>query len=89
MSARNTLAAIIKKNTDCSNATANSTFGDILAAIVKVTKKEGRLSLPGFGTFTVVKRAARKGFNPRTGQPITIKARKTMRFKAAVGLRDI
>ena len=85
MTARDTLIAVIKKNTDVSNTAANAT----LSALFETTKKEGRLSLPGFGTFTVVKRAARNGFNPRTGQPIKIKARKTLRFKASVGLRDI
>jgi DNA-binding protein HU-beta len=89
MSARTSLAAIIKKHTECSNATAAAAIGDILQAIVKGAKKEGRVSLPGFGTFSVVKRASRKGFNPRTGERITIKARKTLRFKAAADLRDM
>lgn len=89
MTARDTLIAVIKKNTDVSNTAANATLSALFEAIIKTTKKEGRLSLPGFGTFTVVKRAARNGFNPRTGQPIKIKARKTLRFKASVGLRDI
>jgi DNA-binding protein HU-beta len=89
LSARSDLAAIIKKHTECSNAAANAAIGAVLDAIVKGAKKEGRVSLPGFGTFTVIKRAARKGYNPQTGETIAIKARKTLRFKAAAELRDI
>lgn len=89
MSARSTLAAIVKKNTGCTNAAAQATVADMLQAIVKAARKEGRVSLPGFGTFSVVKRAARKGFNPQTGEKIAIKARKTLKFKAAAELRDM
>ncbi len=62
----------------------NSVF-DALAAAVK---KEGRFSYPGFGTFSVKKRKARKGRNPRTGKEITIKASKTVAFKPAPTLKD-
>jgi DNA-binding protein HU-beta len=58
---------------------------DALAAAVK---KEGRFSYPGFGTFSVKKRKARKGRNPRTGKEITIKASKTVAFKPAPTLKD-
>jgi DNA-binding protein HU-beta len=51
-------------------------------------KKDGRFSYPGFGTFSVKKRKARKGRNPRTGKEITIKASKTVSFKAAPTLKD-
>ena len=51
-------------------------------------KKEGKLTLTGFGTFEVVKRAKRKGRNPQTGEPITIKAHKVVKFKPGKGLRD-
>ncbi len=51
-------------------------------AIAKVTiKKDGRFPLAGFGTFVVVNRKARTGRNPRTGQPIQIKASKAVRFR--------
>jgi DNA-binding protein HU-beta len=51
-------------------------------------KKDGRFSYPGFGTFSVKKRKARKGRNPRTGQEITIKASKTVNFKPAPSFKD-
>lgn len=57
------------------------------SAIGKGIKKAGRLSVPGFGTFTVKSRAARKGRNPQTGEPIKIKASKSVKFKAAPALK--
>jgi DNA-binding protein HU-beta len=56
---------------------------DTFAAIAKGIKKGGRFAMPGFGTFTVKSRAARKGRNPKTGEPIKIKASKSVKFKAA------
>jgi len=61
-------------------------FGEVEAGL-KSTKKEGRYTIGTFGTFSVVKRAARKGRNPRTGEPIKIKASKSLRFRAASNLR--
>lgn len=49
---------------------------------------DARFSFPGFGTFTVKKRAARKGRNPRTNEEITIPASKTVTFKPAPRLKD-
>ncbi len=54
-----------------------------LENIKKGIKKEGRMSLPDFGTFTVKKRKARMGRNPQTGKSIQIKASKTVGFKPA------
>jgi len=51
-------------------------------------KKGRRVSLVGFGTFSVGKRAARNGRNPQTGEAIKIKAAKVPRFKAGKALRD-
>jgi DNA-binding protein HU-beta len=56
---------------------------------VKTTlKKSGSVSLVGFGTFTVSKRAARAGRNPRTGASIKIKAAKGPKFRAGKALKD-
>ena len=60
-----------------------ATFDALAKAI-----KEGRFSYPGFGTFNVKQRAERQGRNPRTGQPITIPASKTVSFKAAPKFKD-
>ncbi|MDI9337752.1 MAG: HU family DNA-binding protein [Alphaproteobacteria bacterium] len=50
-------------------------------AVAKTLKKGGKLTLVGFGTFSVVKRAARTGRNPQTGATIKIKAKKVAKFK--------
>ena len=51
-------------------------------------KKDGRVSLVGFGSFTVAKRAARTGRNPKNGQPIEIAAKNVVRFKTGSDLAD-
>jgi len=56
--------------------------------IKKALKKGDTVSLVGFGTFAVRKRAARTGRNPRTGQTIKIKASKNPSFKAGKALKD-
>ncbi len=55
----------------------------VFAGIRKAVKKERRFSYPGFGTWTVRTRKARNGRNPQTGQPIRIKASKTVGFRPA------
>ena len=51
-------------------------------------KKNGKVTLVGFGTFAKVRRKARKGRNPQTGEPIKIKARNVVTFKAGKKLKD-
>ena len=57
-------------------------------SIAKALKKGDTVSLVGFGTFSVKKRAARTGRNPATGETIKIKASKTPSFKAGKGFKD-
>lgn len=59
------------------------------AEMVKVIKKEKRFVVPGFGTFTVRSRKAKTGRNPKTGEPIKIKASKTIGFKPAPAVKDV
>ncbi len=62
---------------------------DALIGAVKVTlKKGGSVTLVGFGTFAVGKRAARTGRNPRPGAAIKIKAAKVPKFRPGKGLKD-
>jgi DNA-binding protein HU-beta len=62
---------------------------EALFKVVKKALKSGdSISLVGFGTFSVRKRAARTGRNPRTGDTIKIKASKVPAFKAGKGLKD-
>ena len=48
----------------------------------------GKITLTGFGTFTVAERAARTGRNPQTGEPMEIQASRTVKFKPGKGLKD-
>ncbi len=61
---------------------AGEAFDAVVEAISKALRKGDRVQMPGFGSFSVSKRAARKGRNPATGATITIKASKNVRFKA-------
>jgi DNA-binding protein HU-beta len=67
---------------------AGEAFDAAIAAITKGLKKGERVQVPGFGSFSVSKRAARKGRNPATGATITIKASKNVRFKAGKELKE-
>ncbi|MBI4691645.1 MAG: HU family DNA-binding protein [Nitrospirae bacterium] len=59
-----------------------------LNAIKSSLKKGLKVTLVGFGTFSTVKRKARKGRNPRTGQAINIPASKVPKFTAGKDLKD-
>jgi DNA-binding protein HU-beta len=59
-----------------------------ITAVTKELKKNGKLGLVGFGTFSVVKRKAREGRNPQTGKTIKIPAKKVVKFKAGKTLSD-
>ncbi len=61
-------------------------LGEIQGGL-KNSKKDGKYTIGTFGTFTISKRGARVGRNPRTGESIKIKASKTLRFKASTSLK--
>jgi len=86
-----TKAELIEKVQGAAAGLNKKQTGDLVDAVFGVLgvaiKKDGRFAYPGFGTFTVRKRKARKGRNPRTGKEITIKASKTVAFKAAPSLK--
>jgi DNA-binding protein HU-beta len=83
------IAQVIQESAQLTGTAANRTAGDVVAAIVKELKKNGRFTLPSFGTFIVRKTKARKGLNPRTGEQIKVKAGKTVRFKASPSLKKV
>lgn len=60
----------------------------IIDTITKALTKGEKITLTGFGTFSVSKRAARMGVNPRTGDKIKISARTVPKFKAGKSLKD-
>jgi DNA-binding protein HU-beta len=86
-----TKAEIIDKmaqDADVSKAAANKALDSFIDSIKKTLKKGNKVTLVGFGTFSVGKRAARKGRNPRTGETIKIRASKTPKFKAGKAFKD-
>jgi len=71
-----------------SKADAGRALDAFTTSVTKALKKGQSVSLVGFGTFSVKKRAARTGRNPRTGESIKIKASKNPAFKAGKALKD-
>ena len=67
-------------------ATALDSFMASVTTALK--KKDGKVTLVGFGTFSKVRRKARKGRNPQTGEPINIKAANVVKFKAGKKLKE-
>jgi DNA-binding protein HU-beta len=78
----------VADSADISKAAAGRALDGALAAITKALKKGDSVTLVGFGTFTVRKRKARTGRNPRTGEAIKIKASKVPGFKPGKALKD-
>ena len=76
------------KHADISKAAATRALDSTIGAVQTTLKKGGAVSLVGFGTFTVGKRAARLGRNPRTGDAIKIKAAKVPKFRPGKALKD-
>jgi DNA-binding protein HU-beta len=78
-------AELISKLADDAGITktqANAALDSFVTAVTKTLKGGGKVTLVGFGTFSVSKRAARNGRNPQTGAVIKIKAKKVAKFKA-------
>ncbi len=85
---RQHLINVIQSGTGCTAVAARETMIALLGTITTSLKKNQRVQLAGFGTFTVSKRAARKGVNPRTGEANKIKASRPVRFKAGRTLKN-
>jgi DNA-binding protein HU-beta len=60
----------------------------LVDTVSRTLKKGDEVSITGFGKFSVVKRAARQGVNPRTGEPVKIKASKAPKFSAGATLKQ-
>jgi DNA-binding protein HU-beta len=72
-----------------SKAAASVALSSLLDGITKaLKKKDGKVTLVGFGTFSKVRRKARKGRNPQTGEAIKIKASNVVKFRPGKKLRD-
>ena len=87
-----TKAELIEKmaqDAGISKVAAGEALDSFIANVTKaLKKKDGKVTLVGFGTFSKVRRKARKGRNPQTGEPIKIKAGNAVKFKAGKKLKD-
>ena len=72
----------IAKDASVTKVQASEALDSFTSAVVSTLKKGDKVTLVGFGTFSVSERAARTGRNPQTGEALKIKARKIPKFKA-------
>ena len=82
------LVEAVAKKADITKAAAQEALEAVIESISKALKKGDEVRLVGFGTFSVAKRAASTGRNPRTGEAIKIPASKQPKFKAGKELKD-
>lgn len=82
------LVSSVAQSAGITNAQAKSAVDSVFDEIVKSLKKKKDVVIVGFGTFSVVKRKARTGRNPKTGETIKIKAQNSPKFKAGKSLKD-
>jgi DNA-binding protein HU-beta len=75
------------KDAKVTKAAADKAINSFVDGVKKALKKGERVTLIGFGTFSVTQRKARKGRNPQTGKEIKIPARKAPKFSAGQGLK--
>ena len=78
----------IAASADISKVSATRALDAVIDAVTTTLKSSGSVTLVGFGTFTVGKRAARTGRNPRTGDEIAIEAAQVPKFKPGKALKD-
>ena len=81
------LVNAVAKAANLNKTTAGDAIDAIFDNLARAIKKEKRFQVPGFGTFSVRSRKARKGRNPQTGDEIVIKASRTVGFKPAPDLK--
>ena len=80
------LIEAIAKDAKLTKVESKRALGALITATTKALGKGDRVALVGFGSFSVSKRAARKGRNPQTGKEIKIAAKKVVKFKAGAVL---
>ena len=78
----------VSKLTGLTGTQAKASVDSVFSEITKSLKKKNSVVIVGFGTFSTVKRSARTGRNPKTGEQIKIKAQNSPKFKAGKGLKD-
>jgi DNA-binding protein HU-beta len=81
--------AVVAKNADITKVDAKKAVDAFIKAVEIAVKKGDKVSLLGFGSFSVISKAARKGVNPKTKSSIDIPARKVVKFKPGAGLAKV
>lgn len=82
------LIATIAETSGVSKKDTEQVLNAFIATVQKTLKQDGKVQIPGFGSFEVRERAARSGRNPLNGEAIEIAAAKVPAFKAGKGLKD-
>ncbi len=83
------LVELMAKDADISKVAAGKALQSFMGGVTSaLKKKDGKVTLVGFGTFSKVRRKARKGRNPQTGEEIKIKARNAVKFSVGKKLKD-
>ncbi len=82
------LVSRIAEEAGVSKKAAGAALASVVSAIHEVLKKGQKIRVTDLGSFSVVKRQARQGVNPRTGKPIKIPATKAPKFTAAKALKE-
>lgn len=85
---RKDLVEALAKDSGLTKVAADKMLASLISNISQALKKGDKISLVGFGTFSVTKRAAREGRNPQTGKPMKIAAKKVAKFKPGKTLVD-
>ena len=83
------LISAIAAKSGLTKVDSQKSLNAVIEAITEAVKSGERVSLVGFGSFSVVERSARTGRNPQTGKEIKIKAKKVVRFKAGADLAGL
>ena len=86
---RKELVDAIQKHTAVARADVDRVLGSLIQHTQVAVKKGDRVSLVGFGTFERQDRKARTARNPRSGEPVKVKATKVPRFRAGQGFKDV
>ncbi len=82
------LIEVVSSKAEVTKAEAGRVVNAVFEAINEGLKSDGKVVLPGFGSFEVRKRTARVGRNPRTGEQIKIKASKVPAFRPGKGMKE-
>ncbi|OAV66082.1 DNA-binding protein [Bacteroidales bacterium Barb6] len=78
----------ISDKSGLSKADAKKAVDAFIETVTEELKQDGKIALLGFGTFSVTEKAARQGVNPKTKEPISIPARKAVKFKVGSELNE-